>query len=244
MKRFVFALLFIAACQRGPEVAESTSRPVDETTAATDSSTTRPPEDSTTPTAPPAVTGPRLAFVDEASKDPSSAAYRDELLAAIRARGAKKVVSLADPGIRLSFGGTGGRAAFEEALKEEIWGELESIIAMGGTFREGGSFWAPYVYSAWPDAHDAFEHLAVIADDVPLRESGDANAPAIATLSRDIVKRAGEPGADPGPWTKVTTADGKTGFVESKFVRSPVDYRAGFNKTADGWRMTALVAGD
>ena len=89
-------------------------------------------------------------------------------------------------------------------------------------------------------SYAAFETLAVVGDNVSLRKSPDANAPAIATLSRDLVQRAG----DPGPWQKVTTADGKTGYVESKFVRSPVTYRAGFFHDAKGWRMNALVAGD
>jgi hypothetical protein len=244
MKKLVFALLLVAACKR-EEVVESTSRPVDETASSTTSatSTTRPLEDSTTrPPAPPSVTGPKLAFVDEAAKDPSFASYRDQLLAAVRARDAKTVLALSDPNIRTSFGGDGGRAALEQALKEEVWAELEQILSLGGSFREG-MFWAPYVYSAWPESQDAFETLAVIGDDVPLRESADASAPAIATLSRDLVTRASPPG-EGGAWTKVKTADGKTGFVESKSLRSPVGYRAGFFKTKDGWRMNAWVAGD
>src|SRR5687768_14256373 len=103
MKKFALALLLVAACQRGPEVAESTSRPVDETAASTtDSSTTRPPDDSTTSPAPLAVTGPKLPFVDEAAKDPTFAAYRDQLLAAVRARDTKTVLALSDPNIRTS----------------------------------------------------------------------------------------------------------------------------------------------
>ena len=105
-------------------------------------------------------------------------------------------------------------------------------------------FWAPYVYSAFPDSHDAFETLAVVADDVPLRASADATAPVLATLSRDLVTRAAPPTGEKTSWQHVKTADGKTGFVESKFVRSPVGYRAGFLKTSQGWRMNALVAGD
>ncbi|HEX6097068.1 MAG TPA: SH3 domain-containing protein [Thermoanaerobaculia bacterium] len=238
MMKFAFALLFLAACAR-EKVVESPSRPVDET-ATTTSSTARPLEDPKTPPAPPAVNGPKLAFLDEAAKDPSFVTYRDQLLAAVRARDKKAVLALSDPSIRTSFGGDGGAAELEHVLTEDLFQELEQILALGGTFREG-MFWAPYVYSAWPEPHDAFETLAVIAEDVPLRESADAGAPAIATLSRDLVKRG--QGA-PGPWTKVETADGKTGFVESKLVRSPVDYRAGFIKSDAGWRMNALVAGD
>lgn len=249
MKKLGFALLLVAACQRtevvdSGKVDESTSRPVDETASSTtrplDDSTTRPPDDSTT--RPPSVTGPKLAFVDEAAKDPSFAAYRDQLLAAVRARDAKTLIALSDPNIRTSFGSDSNGAELERALNEDLWQELEQTLSLGGNFREG-MFWAPYVYSAWPDSQDAFETLAVVGKDVPLRESADASAPAIATLSRDLVTRASAPG-EGGAWTKVKTADGKTGFVESKSLRSPVGYRAGFLKTKDGWRMSAWVAGD
>jgi hypothetical protein len=230
MKKLALALLLVTACKRA-EVAEPAAPQAEAPQAP-------PPVTATTATtapAAPAVDGPKLAFVDDAAKDPSFAAFRDQLLTAVRARDTKTVFALSDPHIRTSFGGDAGH----ESLTENHWKALEEILPMGGSFREG-MFWAPYVYSAWPEAHDAFESLAVIGDNVPLRESADANATAIATLSRDIVKRAGEPGT----WQRVTTADGKTGFVESKLVRSPVDYRAGFLKTDAGWRMNALVAGD
>jgi hypothetical protein len=231
MKKLAVLLLLVACSQESSEVVESTSRPVDKT----ETSTTRRLEDSAT-------SGPKLPFVDEAANDPSFAEYRGKLLAAVRARDAKAVVALSDPHIRTSFGGDDDVTELEKVLTEDLWRELEQTLELGGTFREG-MFWAPYVYSAWPDAHDSFETLAVIADDVPLRESADANAPAIATLSRDLVTRASPPG-EGGSWQKVKLGGGRTGFVEAKFLRSPADYRAGFSKGADGWRMTALVAGD
>lgn len=229
MKKFAFALLLLAACAREP-VVETATRPADET-APPPSAT-----DATTPPALPTVDGPKLAFVDEASQDPLFATFRDQLATAVRARDTQAVLALTDPAIRTSFGGDGGHAS----LKEDHWRALDAILPLGGSFREG-MFWAPYVYSAWPESQDAFETLAVVADNVPLRSSADANSPAIASLSRDLVKRGKE---KPGAWTQVETADGKTGYVESKFVRSPVDYRAGFLKTDAGWRMNALVAGD
>jgi hypothetical protein len=227
MKKLGIVLLVFAACAQEAVVEKP---PAPQQAAAP------PPE----ATAPPAVTGPKLAFVDEASNDPSFSAYREQLLTAVRARDTKRLLALSDPNVRTTFGGDGDAAGLERMLSEDLWRELEQILTLGGAFREG-MFWAPYVYSNWPEPHDAFESLAVIADDVPLRESADANARAIATLSRDIVTRVEE--RESG-WTKVTTADGKTGFVESKSVRSPVGYRAGFTKSPDGWRMNAIVAGD
>lgn len=180
--------------------------------------------------------------VDEASQDATFVAYRDELLAAVRARDAESVVALADPNIRTSFGDDGGADALRKKLAEtETWADFEQLLSLGGTFRgeaESRSFWAPYVYSAWPEEHDAFTSLAVIGKDVPLRTSNAANAETVALLSYDIVMRA------EGSGVNVKTADGRTGFVDPAMLRSPVGYRAGFMKSGGRWRMTALVAGD
>lgn len=238
MKKIAFALLVFIACTREPAQDAGPDSALPSQTTAPETSATTPPERQAE-ARPPSAEGPKLAFVDEASNDPSFAEYRTQLLAAVRARDKDKLLSLSDPNIRTSFGGDGGADDLEKRLSEDFWNELETVLTLGGNFREG-MFWAPYVYSAWPESHDAFETFAVIADDVPLRESADTNAPVIATLSRNLVaSRVGE-----GAWQKVTLADGRSGFVEAKFLRSPVDYRAGFSKGANGWRMTAFVAGD
>ncbi len=45
-------------------------------------------------------------------------------------------------------------------------------------------------------------------------------------------------------WLKVEILGGKKGFVNAKYVRSPIDYRAIFDKNNGKWKMTAFVAGD
>ena len=233
------ALVLLAACRRetfppGPpaQPANTTSPPAAVTTALTEP-------------AAPRVEGPKLPFVDEAQQDPSLVAFRDRLLTAVRAKDRDAVVGMADPNIRTSFGDAGGRADLARKLEDpEMWRQLESILTLGGTFRGEGaqrSFWAPYVYSTFPDSRDAFENVAVIADDVPFREKPSRDSRILATLSRDILEaRIGER----TEWIEVKTGDGQSGYVESAQVRSPIDYRAGFMKSASGWSMTALVAGD
>ena len=199
----------------------------------------------TTATATPAapqVTGPKLTPIDEAKKDPSLAAFRDGLLAAVRRHDVDAVVAAADPKIRTSFGAGGGAEVLRQMLQRpETWTDLEQILSLGGTFVAGSreAFFAPYVYSAWPEAHDAFTALAVIAENVPLKES--PTGATTATLSYNIVDRVGDPHEG---WQKIKLSDDRTGFVETKFLRSPIGYRAGFNKSGKNWRMTALVAGD
>ena len=186
----------------------------------------------------PAVAGPKLSPVDEAARDASFAAYRAKLLDAVRRHDAAAVVALSDPKIRTSFGAGGGSAALRGALaRPAAWSEFETILTHGGSFREG-MFWAPYVYSAWPESHDAFTEAAILGDAVALRDA--PNGKPVATLSYDLVH------IDPAKngWRRITTADGRSGFVEDALVRSPIALRAGFVKTGDEWRMNALVSGD
>jgi hypothetical protein len=205
---------------------------------------------STTTTAPaaPKVTGPKLLPVDEAASDPSLVAFRNELLAAVRRRDAGAVVGMADPKIRTSFGAGGGAEDFRRALEQPgTWEDLEQLLTQGGKFVGEGadrSFWAPYVYSAWPEEKDAFQFLAIIGDNVPLHESAEAASPVIATLAHDIVGREGQPRRNGGAWQHVKTADGQTGWVEMRSVRSPIGYRAGFVKSGGKWKLNALVSGD
>jgi hypothetical protein len=245
MKRLLLIplLTLTFACRENPPEAEPTgSQPVE--TVETVETVTETATQTDAPKAPPS-NGPKLTPVDEAGKDASLLAFRDQLVAAVRRRDADAVIALADPKIRTSFGGGGGSEDLRRALQQPgVWEDFEQLLSQGGSF-VGESFWAPYVYSAWPDAHDAFTSLAITGENVPLRESRDPSSRAIATLSHDIVQRAGEPGRDEGDWRQVKTADGHTGWVEAKHVRSPVGYRAGFLKNKEGaWKMNALVAGD
>ena len=254
MKRLLLIPLLILplACRENPSPESQAGTTASETsvtqTSATETTATETTATQATTTAP-AVKGPTLKPVDEATSDPSLLAFRNELLAAVRKRDADAVVALADPKIRTSFGGGGGAADFRRNLAQKgVWEDFELLLTQGGSFvgeGPGRSFWAPYVYSAWPDAHDAFASLAITGENVPLYQSADKTSPVIATLSYDIVQRAGDIGRDVGEWQNVKTADGHTGWVEARSVRSPIGYRAGFLKTNDGkWQINALVAGD
>lgn len=248
MKRLLWLVLFSIACRENPSPDSQAIVTASETTASetTSSETTAPVAPAPVAPAPtaPAVEGPKLMPVDEATSDPSLVAFRNDLLTAVRRGDVEAVVALADPKIRTSFGNGGGAEELRRRLKEgPLMKELERLLPLGGKFvgeGESRSFWAPYVYSAWPDRHDAFESLAVIGENVPLRESPDANARVIATLSHDIVAREKQQ----GDWQQVKTADGRSGWVETRSVLSPVGYRAGFMKLDGQWRMNALVAGD
>ena len=71
----------------------------------------------------------------------------------------------------------------------------------------------------------------------------------VATLSYDIVKFADQSArpageAVPDGWVKIIMPAGHEGFVSSRYVRSPIDYRIAFIKKDGKWSITHFVAGD
>jgi hypothetical protein len=157
------------------------------------------------------------------------------------------------PQIRNSFGDDGGIKEFRKKWKpespdSELWDTLVEILRLGGSFRDAGKgrdFWAPYVYSNFPEDVDAFEYVAVTGENVNVRQKPDPASAVVSTLSYDLVKAPeGPPQGRAGDWVRVVTPGGKEGFVSRRFLRSPVDYRAGFTKVKGRWMMSALVAGD
>jgi hypothetical protein len=196
-----------------------------------------------------------LRPVDEAARHAEFFSFRAQLLSAIARRDTGAVLAVVDPGIRISFGEEGGSADFRRQWKldengghdSQLWAELGAALAFGGSFEGGDRFVAPYVFSRWPSAFDAFEHVAIVGGRVRVRAEGRADAAVIGRLDFAIVPRARVTGHGPadGPgWTPIRLRDGRTGYIASSLVRSPVDWRALFRRDASGWRLEAFVAGD
>jgi hypothetical protein len=202
--------------------------------------------------------------VDEAAKDASFLAFRTKLIAATERRDLNYIVSILDPQIKLSFGGDGGIADFKKMWKisaknSTFWDEFLRVIKNGGAFDGKGknkysSFIAPYTFSSWPDDIDGFEYVAIFGSDVNLRERPSENAKIVDKLSYNVVSPNNEESIKvkngPGEgdwvytWMKVKTLGGKSGFVKAQYVRSHIDYRAGFTKKRGIWKMDYFVAGD
>ena len=198
----------------------------------------------------------QLLPVDEASKDESFAEFWKRLDRAVREKDADYVVSIVSPNIKLSFGGEYGAESFKkwwftpgtETNGSTIWIELGDILAMGAT-REPwgpgpGRFVAPYVFSRWPDAYDAFEYVAVIKDQAPLRAEPKSDGAVLANLHYDILLVTQSRVDGSSEWNQVETLTGQAGYVRSAHVRSPIDYRAFFELIDGAWKMTIFVAGD
>lgn len=195
----------------------------------------------------------RLEAVDEAPGNPAFAAYRAALLEAVRRRDVEFTVAQAGREIRLSFGGDYGRDSFRQALTGEepwqgevYWRELQTALELGGVFMNDGAFCTPYLacidVPGCPDC-DPFETVFVIGADVVARAEPDLEAPVVANLSWNVLQVDYEAAGAEG-WYAVKLPIGRTVFLSAMDSRTAVDYRARFEKTVEGWRMTVFIAGD
>lgn len=196
----------------------------------------------------------RLRPVDQGNSNPGFRTFRAKLIDAIGRKDAPFLLSVVDPKIEFSFGGDSGLDAFRKSWKPEdptsaIWKELKKVLELGGTFdKSKNEFWAPYVFSRFPEKYDGFSYSAIIASNVKVHRQPKETSAAVATLSYDIVQTPpDEPGEwkqTVGKWIHVRLPDGRDGFVHHGSVRSPIDYRAGFKKDGARWMMTHFIAGD
>ncbi|MBX7208366.1 MAG: SH3 domain-containing protein [Verrucomicrobiaceae bacterium] len=193
----------------------------------------------------------KLLPVDEAASDPAFFIFRARLIEAVATHDTARLLAVLSPKIQNNFGGDGGIEEFKQqwqpdGKESKLWQELGRALSLGGKFSKDHSFAAPYYFAAWPedDSVDAFEWVAIIGENIRVREKADANSAVIGRLSFELVHVEEQQDAASDEWTKIKLADGRKGFVASRFTGSGIGWRAAFAKENGEWRMTAFVAGD
>ena len=202
-----------------------------------------------------------LEPVDEAADDPSFVLFRARLLEAVATRDTAFVLAHLHPDATISFGGDAGVEGFrrlwlDDSSGADLWTEFATFLPFGSTYETDPAMLTsgaearavvPYWFGAWPDGLDMFEHVLLVGENVNVRAAPRGGAPVIAQLSHAIV-RAGTAGSEEYDvaegWMPVTLASGEVGFVASRYVRHPIGYRMGFEKTDGRWQITFFVAGD
>lgn len=195
----------------------------------------------------------RLKAVDQASTDPEFLEFHRGLLDAVRRRDVDYVVDRASTDIKLSFGDDYGQDTFRHWLAgagdgqaESYWRELQAVLELGGVFMEDGAFCTPYL--ACMDVPgcsqcDPYEMVFVTKAKAVARSQPDETAEVAEKLSWNVLQLDYETEGSEG-WYPVKLPDGRTGYVAYEDARMAIDYRARFEKTAKGWRMTVFIAGD
>ena len=195
----------------------------------------------------------KLYPVDEAARVPSFFVFRARLLEALQQHDTAFIISALSPNIKNGFGGSDGVAEFKRGWKPErpdskFWKTMMGVLALGGSFEGDDSFTAPYTFSKFPDDFDAFEHGVIVGETVRVRKEPKLDGQVIGTLSFDIVKvtewTPKQTGGNKQEWISVSLADDAKGYVAKEFIRSPIDYRAIFEKKDGKWQLAALVSGD
>ncbi|MGH1437346.1 MAG: SH3 domain-containing protein [Lewinella sp.] len=200
---------------------------------------------------------------DGAPKDTLFFLFREQLKTIVANKDIFALLPFVSENIKTGFGAEGGLQDFirmweldspDKIPNSTLWPTLESLLALGGQFHnydKAPYFEAPYLGPCWPHTAEPYEFGAVIGAGVRLRSSPGLSTKIIKTLSYDLVEYLETTptqetiGGETHPWIKVRLADGMEGFLYGKFYRSPLDFRAGFQKNEAGqWQMVLLVAGD
>jgi len=161
-----------------------------------------------------------------------------------------------DNKIMTSFGGDAGKPYFYEYWnlgdnpeKSELWAELEKIIKLGGVYeKDEKRFTAPYIFKNFPDELDAFEYFVIIDEDVKIYEKDSTDSTIVGELDYNIVKFENNDEfweMNGEGFIKITAFSGKEGYIQKKYIRSPIDYRFSLVREKAGeWKLAFLVAGD
>lgn len=191
----------------------------------------------------------RLYPVDETARDPSFRSYIGRLRSAVEKRDSEALRKLVDQDVIVGSSDEDKgwtkfveRWRLDERADSMVWGALSDLLSLGFIREHPSLYVSPYLVWRFPRDLDRAAHLVVIRDKVALRAAPSPNAPAVASLSFDIVRRLGPPqrGEGLGQWFQVRTLDGHTGFVATRDVMSPLMPRAQFERIRGRWRLMAL----
>jgi hypothetical protein len=173
-------------------------------------------------------------------------AFRTALAAAVEARDAEALVALADPDIKLDFGGGQGTAELRKRLADpdyRLWDELEQVLPLGCAANSQDVFTLPWYFAQDFGELDSFSGMIVMGEDVPLRAAPRGDAEVLERISWDAVELQGYLG-DEDAFVLVADDRGREGYIARANLRSLIDYRLIAERAAGKWAITAFVAGD
>jgi hypothetical protein len=183
---------------------------------------------------------------DECAGLPGARGFREALAEAVERRDADAIAAMASEDVRLGFGGDDGRTRLRAKLQGrdgELIDELAALLALGCAATDGGGLTIPWYFAQKLEDIDSYSAMLVTGEDVPLHAGADPQSAVKARLSWDMVALDG--GLRPGEaFQAVTAPGGMKGFMPTDTLRSLLDYRLLAVRQDDGWKITALLAGD
>ncbi len=194
----------------------------------------------------------RLPPVDEAWRDPTLVAFRQQLREVVEARDGAALTRLLYSRIENGLDAERGVRAFRQRWRldeggEALWPVLERLLSLGGAFvrsSRGVQFCSPYVFVGFPPELDARVHGVAVGEAVELRRAPRGDGALLRRLNHHLVRVSDWDGvreAGGQVWLEVHTLDGSYGYVRREHVMRPIDYHACFLAMSPGWRLISLL---
>jgi hypothetical protein len=188
----------------------------------------------------------RYAPRDDCGQEPGAAEFRRKLAEAAAKGDAEAVAALASPVVKLGFGGDDGLARMLERLKApggELMQELRRLLSLGCAVNPQGGLTMPWYFAQDMGDIDSYAAMLVTGEDIPLHAAADAASAVTRRISWDVVELSD--GLHPErEFQAVETADGIRGYLPTAKLRSLLDYRLLANREGEGWKISAVLAGD
>lgn len=190
----------------------------------------------------------RYAPRNECGSLPGADDFHEHLVEAVQLRDTKALGALADPKIKLDFGGGGGVEELKHRLDtgapdHDLWASLEQLLKLGCAKGQGNEIVMPWLFAQELASNvDPTAAMLVMGEDVPILSKPSASAKPIGTISWDIVNLSA---FDPEkPFQPVSMPMHQEGWMATDKLRPVLDYRLMAEREGGQWRITALVAGD
>lgn len=202
--------------------------------------------------------GIKVDPVDEASKNPDFLEFRQELEQAIANKDLAFLIKHTDEDVQLvgTFKGIDTLIKFwnldKQPQQSRLWKTLADTIKLGGKFQDNNFnfFIAPYTFFAPAVGNNHFSQVIVTDTDVVMRNIPSSKGEILGLLSYDVLTRilpehpVETIDGETHHWVKVQTEEGIQGYVYGKYLRHLLDYRVGFKKKNDTWKIVFFVAAD
>lgn len=184
---------------------------------------------------------------DDCAGQPGWPEFRARLAAAVATRDAQALADLSARDVTLDYGGGHGPASLRKQLSAPsgaaIWADLARIMPLGCAI-DGQMATMPWFFAHLPETVDPGMTMLVTGSGVPLRARPSDTAPEVARLDWALVSLA--PGFNPAARyaAVITGRPQRKGWVAMDSLRSLLARRILAERTGDGWRIAAVIAGD
>ena len=201
----------------------------------------------------------KMLPADEGATDASWVQFRSALLEQLQGRDRRGLLNIIDPNILNPLEAPRGIATFRKLW--DVGGKDHQLVDELRAALQQGSAWyqpkksprllcAPYVPIKWPlNDVDPYNSGAIMVKDALVKSEPSHAAATLGTLSYDITRVRDWEVADKDEklqqrWVKIRNRDSdRDGYVPAEHIRSAIEYRACFAKTAAGWRLAEYVIG-